>query len=68
MTVADYKCLGCSTEHEHEQDKIPYKGNTVYEYCGECGTYMTMQRVWRPVSIGFVKGAGNSPVRAGKRR
>lgn len=61
MVTADYKCLDCKTEAEHEQD-----GPLIFRFCVKCDGHRDLERLWKPVGIGYVTGAGSTPARHGK--
>jgi predicted nucleic acid-binding Zn ribbon protein len=60
MTYADYRCPSCSKVCDVS---VPVPSNTTVE-CQQCR--VEMKRVWSPVAIGRVPGAGGSPARGSK--
>ena len=66
MPKADYKCPRCERVFELEFDSLPDTVERSHETSvnRKMGCFNTeLKRVWGPVAIGRVKGAGGSPPR-----
>lgn len=59
MLLADYRCGGKDCGEVVEIGL----GSTATVKCPSCGQSRIWVRVWRPVAIGRVSGAGGSPSR-----